>query len=350
MSKYIPPRSRKAQEVSTLEAEKRRQRQLRFSKENDKGDQNGKTQRKKSGGWGPGGRSAAPQYGFVSRGEDSRLQHSEEAQREYFEWILQTFEGNKTTVKDFKASGSMKEVQNGNQTSQKDQKKDNIVADGRSTSNQDKNTSASAENAKERATGSIDSTLAALRKLREAMLHQKPTEFSVKVHLFSVRVAAPVGHYQTYIPSINYLLSSGLLTSDEKNEIATLLVLHVSHHNHQDEKAFRIFQQYHLQEKSSHLYSVLVAWSTGDFYRWLAMFNGENDPCIYSIMTGGLSKMMGHMVLCMTQAYFTLLTREFEDKFLPRGMLVGEFLEKYALKWKIEEGSVVIRDRRAGKR
>lgn len=345
MSKYVPPHSRKAQEVSTQEAEKRRQRQLRFSKEGgNKNERNGRNSSHR----GATDRATVPQYGFVSRGEDSRLQSSETAQREYFEWVLQTFEGDRGP--EGNAEGNTGIGGNAGVADEKDsrkvhQKEKNLkeknlkeknASNGKTKGSIDKTTSS----------GSIDSTLAALRKLREAMLHQKPTQFSVKVHLFSVRVSAPVGHYQTYIPSINYLLASGLLSTDEVEEIATLLVLHVSHHNHQDEKAFRIFNQHLLRDKNSHLYSVLVAWTTGDYHNWLAKFNGECDHCIHAIMAGGLPKIMGHMVTCMTKSYFTLASREFEEKFLPKGMSPNDFMEKYAQQWKEEERRLVMRQRR----
>lgn len=336
MSKYVPPRSRKSQEVSTQEAEKRRQRQLRFSKEGgDKNERNGRNSFHRAA----TDRGIAPQYGFVSRGEDSRLQNSEKAQREYFEWVLQTFEGYRGQPEG-DAEGKTGKGGNAGGADKKDSKKVHQME--KNASNGEIKGSIN----KRRSSGSIDSTLAALRKLREAMLHQKPTQFSVKVHLFSVRVSAPVSHYQTYIPSINYLLASGLLTADELEEVATLLVLHVSHHNYQNEKAFRIFNQHLLRDKNSHLHSVLVAWTTGDYHTWLAKFDGECDHCIHAIMAGGLAKMMGHMVTCMTKSYFTLATREFEEKFLPKGMSQSDFMDKYAQQWKEEEGRVVMRQRR----
>lgn len=349
MSKYIPPRSRKSQKVSDPDSEKRLQRQLRFSKDgSNKNEQNRRTSSNK----GVPDRGSVPQYGFVSRGEDSRLQNSEQAQQEYFEWILQTFEGSRRLCGDNieDNGGKARDAVGGDgkgtvqvrETEQKGsekvhQKKEKNATNGKNS----KGSVYSKAN-----DGSLDSTLASLRKLREAMLHQKPTTFSVKVHLFSVRISAPIDHYQTYIPSINYLLASGLLTDDEMEEIATLLVLHVSHCNHQDAQAFRIFDQHLLRDKNSHLYSVLVAWTTGDYHNWVAKFNGECDHCVHAIMARGLPKMMAHMVMCMTKSYFTLSVQDFKEEFLPKGMGVGEFIEKYALQWKEEEGKVVIRQRR----
>lgn len=349
MSKYIPPRSRKSQQVSDPDSEKRLQRQLRFSKEgSNKNEQNRRTFSNK----GVPDRGSVPQYGFVSRGEDSRLQNSEQAQQEYFEWILQTFEGSRRLcgdniednggkARDAVGGDGKGSVQVGD-TEQKGSEKVHQKKEKNATTG--KNSKGSVYSKAN--DGSLDSTLASLRKLREAMLHQKPTTFSVKVHLFSVRISAPIDHYQTYIPSINYLLASGLLTDDEMEEIATLLVLHVSHCNHQDAQAFRIFDQHLLRDKNSHLYSVLVAWTTGDYHNWVAKFNGECDHCVHAIMARGLPKMMAHMVVCMTKSYFTLSVQDFKEEFLPKGMGVGEFIEKYALQWKEEDGKVVIRQRR----
>lgn len=313
MAKYVPPRSRKPHGVSDEEAEKRRQRYLRF--QTDSGDksaakspQNGMNNLSSK----PYHSNKPPLYGFVSRGEDSRLQTSEHAQREYFDWILQTF----------------------NQTSEE-----------KTTKVKDANEKASSESTA-KCIVSVDSTLSALRKLREAILHQKPSEFSVKVHLFSVRVSTPVGHYQTYVPSINYLLSSiDMLSEIEVSEVATLLVLHISHDNNENEKAFRVFDHYLLRERNRLIYKLLVAWATGDYYTWLKMYNSEPGHSIQAIMTGGLTRMMAHMVECMTRSFFTVSIRDFEEKFLPCGVTLGEFVEKYAPNWHEEAANLVIRQR-----
>lgn len=317
MSKYVPPHSRKHQGADP-EVEKRRQRALRFLNHNQ--EQNGKSSqssREKSTGKPRQKTQLAPQYGFVSRGEESELQKSESAQRDYFDWILATFGA---------------DAQNIGISEPKD-------SQGKS-SQSDKLTGTA------KLPVSIDSTLTALRRLREAMLHQKASDFSVKVHLFSIRVSTPVARFDTYVPSINYLLMNAqLLTESEKWEICTLLILHVSHHNNQNEAAFRLFQQHLLHETHGRLYSILLAWAAGDYYKWLSYFNNEPDHCIHAIMAGGLARMAGHMVNCMTKSYFTMLKLELEGKYLPSGVTTDEFLEKYAAHWLQEEVQVVIRRR-----
>lgn len=314
MSKYVPPRSRKPTDVSSQEAEKRRQRLLRFSRDlsgkttdNSQKITNNSTEIQKKP-------LQPPRYGFVSRGEDSALQSSEDAQREYFEWILRNFECQESKQGDSEPNrSSLPEI--GTKSPPK-------------------------------AATSIDSTVTNLRKLREAMLHQKPSEFSVKVHLFSIRVSAPVGHYQTYVPSINYLLACPeLLSASEVSEIAILLVLHISHHNIENEKAFRVFEQYLLKLENGNVYEVLVAWASLDYYNWIRLYNSESDHCIHAIMAGGLSKILSHMAECMTKLYFSIPAGELQ-RFLPENVTHSEYREKYAPLWSEEGANVVIRRRK----
>lgn len=334
MSKYIPPRSRASEE------DVRRLRLLRFKN----------TEKKQ-------------EYGFVSRGEDSRLQKSESAQREYFDWILEHFEpepdstesgernrdkeksgekpnNGKTTPK---VGSSWKESRTGLRSA------GSGLAKSQSVLESERGAKPAEKEGKEEkdVKNSVDSTLNALRKLREALLHQKPTQFSIKVHLFSVRASGPVCHYQTYVPSINYLLSSAhMLSESELKEMASILVLHVSHINRANESAFRLFHQYLDASSDKKVFSILHAWVSGNYAAWLRMYNLETDHTVHAIMKGGLVKVMAHMVSCMTKSYFTMDASDFDQKCLPGGVSRAEFLSVYAPSWREEDGTVVIRQRR----
>lgn len=192
----------------------------------------------------------------------------------------------------------------------------------------------------------IDLTLTHLRKLREAMLHQNPLQFSKKVHLFSVRISAPVGHYQTYVPSINNLLETPELLSDlELREVAVLLVLHISHHNRENEKSFRVFDTHLKRSDNESVYQILVAWATGDFYNWLRLYSQESDHCVHAVMSGGKGEMLSKLAEAMTRLFFTISTKEFQ-KFLPERESALGFMEKYAPLWKEENANIVVRARK----
>lgn len=313
MSKYVPPNLRKT-DSPDLESDKRRQRLLRFGQEK-KAETHGNRSKNHQNNAKFENKPAKPtqikppHYGFVSRGEESTLQSNEEAQKEYFEWILQHFEKEHKKLR--------KELKEGPD-----------LANDRNTPTP------------------IDLTLTHLRKLREAMLHQKPLHFSKKIHLFSVRISAPVGHYQTYVPSINHLLELPELLSDlELREVAILLVLHISHHNRENEKSFRVFDKYLKRSENESIYQVLVAWATGDFYNWLRLYSQESDHCVHAVMSGGKGEMLSKLAEAMTRLFFTISTREFE-KFLPERENALGFMEKYAPLWREENASIIVRARK----
>ena len=103
-------------------------------------------------------------YGFVSRGE-TRLKESESERRKYFDTIVLSF---------FKLCDEATRIE----------VRERIDVDSIHSSDGDM---------------TMDGVLTSLRKLREAILGTKPSSFSKKVLLFSVRVAVPLGHYQTYV-------------------------------------------------------------------------------------------------------------------------------------------------------
>lgn len=266
--KYVPPRSRGPKPSNGNDEEKKKKlRQQRFSNNNEQ-------------------KREKPSYGFLSRGEDNRLQNSESARREYFDEILESF---------------------------------------RDTEG--------------------EQVLSGLRKIREALLYKEADDFSKKVHLFSARVGSTLSHYQTYVPSIKYLLGEAklLLTESERHEMATLLVLHMSHCNRNNSGAFSVYHE-HFSDRSK-VYGTLIAWTTRDYVRWLADYRAETDASVYAIMTLGLKRMLVHMVECFNAAYFTFSKSDFEQ-LLPRAMLFEGFKKEYGVAWRDEKGSLVIRERR----
>ena len=78
--------------------------------------------------------------------------------------------------------------------------------------------------------------------------------------MFSVRISSVLGHYQTYIPSINYLIlhRAELDLSDlEFEEIATILILHLVHLNENIPRAIQLYFRYIPHKRDSNCYSKL---------------------------------------------------------------------------------------------
>ena len=78
--------------------------------------------------------------------------------------------------------------------------------------------------------------------------------------MFSVRISSVLGHYQTYIPSINYLIlhRAELDLSDlEFEEIATILILHLVHLNENIPRAISYISDIFPIKGDSNCYSKL---------------------------------------------------------------------------------------------
>ncbi|KAH3674958.1 hypothetical protein WICPIJ_009403 [Wickerhamomyces pijperi] len=263
------------------------------------------------------------QYGLLSRGEDNRLQRDPEARVAYFKKIQQDF------TKGFYDSdfGQLTEVFDG--LSLKGQGQDD---DGSSTGSSTENK----HNNK-----IIDDTLMSLRKLRESMLKITADDFTKSVFLFSIRISSRIGHYQTYLPSITYLLNhQTILTDSELKEIAHLYILHVSHFTRDDMLALELCHSY--CPGNLRLLEVLQAMRTSDYLHWLRLYHNEKDTAYRQVMKFALERMVKSAIRVITKAYFQLPKAYVEDIF----KLKFEVLkDRYDCQWKQDEDKIVIRQR-----
>lgn len=262
-------------------------------------------------------------YGLISRGEDNSLQNDEQAQQEFFSYIVAQF----INYCDLNASSKLH---------------DEIT---KVISDEDIKSSESIERQPDKATSTIDSILISIRKLREALLYSKPNEFSKKVFLFSVRISAIIGEFRTYIPSISYLLRNHKqleLSQVELEEIVTLLVLHHVHKTEDHCAAVKLYFQYIPQKIMIH--KIIQCWIRNDYYGWFKLYDSQSDNCIIAIMQLGLDKMIHRFISTYSMAYFTIAKQDLEHS-LPRGILYDDLVNKYGVKWKLNDHTVVIRDR-----
>ncbi|CAH2355294.1 hypothetical protein CLIB1423_24S00430 [[Candida] railenensis] len=275
-------------------------------------------------------------YGFVSRGEDDRLQRSERERKLFFEKIFNDFM-NYCIQSDSSLKEKVKELANSSDEAVQIGEDMNglTITEDRKIHAQDRKTP----------TTNLDSILTSLRKLREALLFAKPDDFSKRVFLFSIRISASIGQYHTYIPSINYLLENAksLLTQIEIAEVATLLALHLAHFNNHNLRAIEVYYKYNIENVS--LLRCLKAWAVGDFQNWTRIYNTECDGCKSAIMRMGLTKILNSMVKVMTAAYFSLDKSYLEDCVLPNGVDVSVLVEKYNCSWKVDDKVVILRER-----
>lgn len=265
--------------------------------------------------------STKNQYGYVSRGEDDRLQRSHKERVKFYDQIISSFIAYVNENTSPKLAEDFDKLVNKDEITPKTQER------------QDKST--------------INSILNSLRKLREAMLFGKANAFTKKVYLFSIRVSVNIGHYQTYIPSITFLLHPSnlhLLSNAEKQEISTLLVLHIAHFNKENSKALQLYFRY-IDLDNIKTLQVLKCWVEDDYYNWLKYYNNETNNGKASIMKFGLKHMVTHMINTVSKSYYTLDLKHFENNYLPNGYTYNQLTEDYDTKWKVNGDSIAIRER-----
>ncbi|CAH6722271.1 hypothetical protein CLIB1444_08S05688 [[Candida] jaroonii] len=268
--------------------------------------------------FGESNKFGAEEYGFVSRGEDDRLQRSSKEREKFFDKIIRKFiaycESNDTST-------LSKELKRFTEDHQSDEKIKNVT---------------------------MDSILSSLRKLRESMINGKCDKFTVKVFLFSIRISANIGHYQTYLPSIHFLLQQQdqeLLQKPEKREIVTLLILHLSHFSKNNLKAFKEYFEYFKDEEDPTLLRTLKSWSTKDCFNWIRLYNNENDSAKSTIMRFGINAIIERMIQTINVSYFHL-DLDYLNRSLPNGITFDNLQKNHNVTWKVEGKNLIIRERK----
>lgn len=189
---------------------------------------------------------------------------------------------------------------------------------------------------------SIESILTSLRKLREALISRPVDDFCKKVFLFSIRISATIGHYHTYIPSINFLLRADI-SADELREIASLLVLHIAHFNKHYNHALRLFFNHLDRTKDRRILRIITSFIHRDYHTWVLLYNAERNPAFFAAMTFGRSDISSHMGNAITNAYFNMGRSALEAK-LPSKVSLDDMLKTHS--WTVDNDNVVIRQRR----
>ncbi|CUM47386.1 uncharacterized protein AC631_01259 [Debaryomyces fabryi] len=267
-------------------------------------------------------KSTKVQYGYVSRGEDNRLQKSHSERLHFFNHIVNSF------------------IRYSNANTASDLSRDFDRFISKSDIPPDDSAGILEE-------PTIDSILNNLRKLREALLHERANAFTKKVFLFSIRVSVNMGHYQTYIPSITYLLHSNnslLLEDVEKQEIATILVLHTAHFNEENSKALQLYFKY-INPSEIKTMKILKSWINSDYYNWIQYYNSETDNGKAFVMKFGLPRMAHHMINAINKSYFSFKLKDFQDIYLPNGLSYAQLSDKYKTNWKLDNDTIIVRER-----
>lgn len=272
-------------------------------------------------------------YGLVSRGQELILQHSQKEREAFFSQIVECFIRYCSTS----LSSELKVIEI--PTSPVSVSTDTSKSTD-STLESNKITESISQDE-----GTLELILANLRKLRELLIVNNFTNFTRQVFLFSVRISSSIGHYQSYFPSAVHLLAhKEHLSTLEIKEVATLLVLHLSHHNNANGSALSFYYKY--LNDDSRLLQVLTSWIGLDYCLWIQIYNTESNPSKLRIMRFGIKRMVTHLVQCVLKLYFTL-PLSYMDEILPNGVSLTNLEEDYNVHWKRQNNTLVIRERKS---
>lgn len=170
----------------------------------------------------------------------------------------------------------------------------------------------------------------------------KPDDFTKSVFLFSIRISSRLGLYQTYIPSITYLLRHDeILSRSELKEITYLYSIHLAHFNGDNLGALEVYFKYSPQD--IRLRRILLAWRTNNYADWLEQYHGECDISRKKIMAFGESKMITHATNCIQKSYFQLPNRYLESLL---HLTLDQLRDKHGCSWTLNGENVIIRVRK----
>lgn len=114
-----------------------------------------------------------------------------------------------------------------------------------------------------------------------------------------------MGHYQTYVPSINYLLKNkSKLSPAELNEITNIFALHLAHFSNNNSAALRVCHEYASDDLK--LQRALKAYRTLDYFTWFKLYRFEKDLLYQRMMEFGEDRMTKHSLRCIQKSYFQL--------------------------------------------
>lgn len=295
-------------------------------------------------------------YGFVSRGEENRLQRSAPDREQFFQQILKDFVEfcNQNPGKVLQQLVNTLGADSGSKSHL------NNVNDGSEGSSHTEENSGSILSqlgitSSKAMASSLSSILSSLRKLREALLHSPLEDFTKRVYLFLIRLSALTNHYQTYLPCITYLLRDrpiSILSKLEYTEISTLLVLHTCHFNNNHSAALAYYYRYLQgpdgQDKTNiDTLRIVLSRVHNDYHTWIQLYNVQSDHACAALMRMGLNSVLSSMVETISKSYFSLDFNHLEKHMLPRGIDFKYLQANCKISWTCSESTVIVRPRKS---
>ncbi|GME66532.1 unnamed protein product [[Candida] boidinii] len=257
-------------------------------------------------------RNKESEFGLVSRGEDLRLQKDTKERTKFFESVKEKYD----LVKSMDLPISEKDK---------------------------------------------DFILMSMRKLREASLRIEELDILTKeIYLFSIEFSISVGHHQSYIPAINFLLSktsndnkkhSDVLSKKEVEFLINCIILYNINFLKQKEESLSFFYKFYssfdflsipdvddlsLMSDTQLIYKNIECLITDDFHCWLKILEHQrlNNPSYYNIMKLGLQNFIRLGLDVLGKSYNMLNVSVLE------GFMLTDFddlVSIYKCSWKLNQ-------------
>ncbi|KAH7625583.1 hypothetical protein B0T09DRAFT_387926 [Sordaria sp. MPI-SDFR-AT-0083] len=191
----------------------------------------------------------------------------------------------------------------------------------------------------------LSQILSALRKLREALVaSSRLDDFTTQVYLFAVRLGILSSSFETYLPSLLYLLRvihrspSHPLTSVEHHEVVSYLVLDTACRRGDLAEAYSLRNKYKL--KDAKVDATLKALVMDDWVSWRRTKRAV-DGYRVRLMEFAEPGIRGHVLKAFGRAYLSVGQEYLEESM---GMRWEEMVERFGVGWELsKDGRVVIR-------
>lgn len=174
-----------------------------------------------------------------------------------------------------------------------------------------------------------DKILMSFRKLREGIIAGKETNVSLKrdALLASFNFSINVGHYQSYLPSINQLLYDKddlQLKTEDIDSIVLCYCIHLSHYESNHEAAMnKLLMRFKVRnypimkptEVYEIIYNLIVCEITGNSIEWMDNFNKLQKNSIYSnfLKSIALERHQNNSLKIVTKCYKIIPASNFKN-------------------------------------
>ncbi|ODV60583.1 uncharacterized protein ASCRUDRAFT_71061 [Ascoidea rubescens DSM 1968] len=289
------------------------------------------------------------EYGLISRNNDNnKLQKSYELRIKYFEKIQRDFLKSITENKNKELNRLFEdsETERDTEKDQATEKEMQIQNSGSKHKNQIKSTNnVEVKTEKENA---VEKTLFELRILRESLLNNEIDEFTIKVYLYSIKIAVSLGYYETYLPSILFLISN-VINNDDKQmllmeyeikEIISIYILHLLHFNNRINKTdeihniqelneifsndlninlcYKLYYRYEINDNV--ILSFINSISARSFYKWFETYKiletNLNLSYLNLLRKFGINMNIIYLIFHINSCYPRIKISDFEKDFL----------------------------------